>query len=102
MSDAPSTRAARGARWLVAALLIAFAALAETYSLVTPVFEASDELWHYPVVQYIASGHGLPVQTPPDRPGLWKQQASQPPLYYAVAALFTAWVDTSDLTVALR
>ena len=92
-SDAPC------AVWL---LLLAFLALAVTYSVVTPIFEASDELWHYPVVQYIAAGHGLPVQTLPDRPGLWKQQASQPPLYYAVAALLTSWVDTSDLTATLR
>jgi hypothetical protein len=85
--------------WL---LLVAFMALAVTYSVVTPIFEASDELWHYPVVQYIAAGHGLPVQTPTDRPGLWKQQASQPPLYYALAALLTSWIDTSDLTATLR
>jgi len=89
-------------RWAVWLLLLAFLALAVTYSVVTPIFEASDELWHYPVVQYIATGHGLPVQTPPDRPGLWKQQASQPPLYYALAALLTSWVDTSDLTATLR
>ncbi len=89
----------RGGVWL---LLLAFLALAVTYSVVTPIFEASDELWHYPVVQYIAAGHGLPVQTPPDRPGLWKQQASQPPLYYALAALLTSWIDTSDLAATLR
>jgi hypothetical protein len=89
-------------RWTVWLLLLAFLALAVTYSVVTPIFEASDELWHYPVVQYIAAGHGLPVQTPPDRPGLWKQQASQPPLYYALAALLTLWTDTSDLTTTLR
>jgi len=85
--------------WL---LLFAFLALAVTYSVVTPIFEASDELWHYPVVQYIATGHGLPVQTPTDRPGLWKQQASQPPLYYALAALLTSWIDTSDLIATLH
>lgn len=88
-------------RWM-RVLLAAFLILAVTYSIATPVFEASDELWHYPVVQYIASGHGLPVQTPTDRPGLWKQQASQPPLYYALAALLTAWVDTNDVTATLR
>jgi len=87
--------------WMMA-LLVAFVLLAATYSIVTPILEASDELWHYPVVQYIASGRGLPVQTPPERAGLWKQQASQPPLYYALAALLTAWVDTSDLTQTLR
>ena len=89
-------------RWTVWLLLLAFLALAVTYSVVTPIFEASDELWHYPVVQYIATGHGLPVQTPPDRAGLWKQQASQPPLYYALAALLTSWTDMSDLTATLR
>ena len=83
-------------------LLIVFVALGVAYSVITPIFEASDEVWHYPVVQYIAAGHGLPVQTPVERPGLWKQQASQPPLYYALAALLTAWVDTSDLPATLR
>ena len=85
--------------WL---LVLAFTALASAYSIVTPIFEASDEIWHYPVVQYLAAGRGLPVQTPPDRPGLWKQEASQAPLYYMVAALLTSWVDTSDLSATLR
>jgi hypothetical protein len=95
-------QSAASARWAVTLLLIVFVMLSVTYSVVTPIFEASDELWHYPVVQYIATGHGLPVQTPVDRPGLWKQQASQPPLYYALAALATVWIDTSDLTTTLR
>ena len=95
-------QSAASARWAVILLLIVFIVLDVTYSVVTPIFEASDELWHYPVVQYIVAGHGLPVQTPVDRPGLWKQQASQPPLYYALAALATAWIDTSDLTTVLR
>jgi 4-amino-4-deoxy-L-arabinose transferase-like glycosyltransferase len=91
----------REKRWVII-LLIVFVMLAATYSVVTPIFEASDEVWHYPVVQYIASGHGLPVQTPTERPGLWKQQASQPPLYYALAALLTAWINTRDMTTVLR
>ncbi len=70
--------------------------LGVVYSLATPIFEASDELWHYPVVKYIADGRGLPVQ----RPGvetLWQQEGSQPPAYYALAALATAWIRTDDL-----
>ena len=97
-----SRQTAASARWAMTLLLFVFVALSVTYSVVTPIFEASDELWHYPVVQYIATGRGLPVQTPVDRPGLWKQQASQPPLYYALAALATTWIDTSDLTATLR
>ena len=64
-------------RWAVWFLLVVFLALGVTYSVVTPIFEASDELWHYPVVQYIAAGHGLPVQTPADR--AWPVEAAGQP-----------------------
>ncbi len=83
----------------VAAILIglAYVVLATLYSLVTPIFEASDELWHYPMVRYLAqNGLQLPPQDP-SNPGPWRQQGSQPPLYYTAAALLTAGVDTSDL-----
>ena len=39
-----------------------FVALGWIYSLATPVFEASDEIFHYPVVQHIATTGQLPVQ----------------------------------------
>ncbi|GAB4554640.1 MAG: hypothetical protein OHK0023_25020 [Anaerolineae bacterium] len=78
-------------------ILIVYLLLAIGYSLITPVFEASDELWHYPMVQYIATnGFGLPVQ----KAGIetaWRQEGSQPPLYYQIAALLTFWIDTSNL-----
>mgnify|MGYP001364690672 CR=1 FL=1 len=80
----------------MAGVLVLFLALGVIYSLVTPVFEASDELWHYPVVKHIADGSGLPVQDPAS-PAMWNQEGSQPPLYYALAALVTAWIDTDDL-----
>ncbi len=80
---------------LIALLLAAFLALAFTYASVTPLFEASDELWHYPMVKRLADGQGLPVQDPTNV-GPWRQEGSQPPLYYAVAALVTSWIDTSD------
>lgn len=77
-------------------LLGAYLALGVLYSLVTPVLEASDEISHYPVVKHIADGRGLPVQDPGVET-LWHQEGSQPPLYYAVAAALTAWIDTDDL-----
>ncbi|HEX7587597.1 MAG TPA: glycosyltransferase family 39 protein, partial [Anaerolineae bacterium] len=67
------------------------------YSIVTPIFEAGDELWHYPFVQSLARGNSLPVQDPNVKT-LWEQEGGQPPLYYAVAAVTTFWIDTSDLT----
>jgi 4-amino-4-deoxy-L-arabinose transferase-like glycosyltransferase len=66
------------------------------YSIVTPLMEASDELWHYPMVRYLANHRALPVQ----EAGLetaWRQEGSQPPLYYALGAVLTGWIDTSDL-----
>ena len=64
-------------------------------------FEASDELWHYPMVHHLADGNPLPVQTyDPAEAGPWKQEASQPPLYYYVGAALTFWVDRSDFDSA--
>jgi 4-amino-4-deoxy-L-arabinose transferase-like glycosyltransferase len=80
----------------ISVVLVAFVSLGCVYALVTPVFEASDEIFHYPVVKYIADGHGLPVQDP-NAEALWEQEGSQPPLYYAVAALATSWIDTGDM-----
>src|SRR5512136_3293772 len=81
--------------WLVI-ILTAFVVLAAVYSVATPVFEAGDELWHYPFVQFLATGHSLPVQDPNVKT-LWEQEGGQPPLYYALAALATSWLDTNDL-----
>ena len=77
-------------------LLLAFTLLGALYAFVTPLFEISDELWHYPMVKTIADGNGLPIQDP-SNPGLWRQEGSQPPLYYVLMALATFWIDTSDM-----
>ncbi|MGC9521870.1 MAG: ArnT family glycosyltransferase [Anaerolineae bacterium] len=80
-------------------VLIAFALLTTVYSITVPVFEASDELWHYPMVETLARTWQLPVQ--PLEAGMssgpWRQEGSQPPLYYALGALLTTWIDTGDM-----
>ena len=83
-------------RILLFSILVLFVLLSTTYSLVVPPFEASDELWHYPMVKYIADNWSLPVQNPADV-GPWRQEGSQPPLYYILGALSTSWIDTSDM-----
>lgn len=93
----PARRRMAHAAWALAAL---FALLAGLYSLATPLFEASDELWHYPLVRHLAEGGGLPVQDPAI-PTAWRQEGSQPPLYYALAALLTHWVPQNDLEALL-
>lgn len=76
--------------------------LAGIYSVVTPIFEASDELWHYPMVKYIADNNfALPMQDPTIET-TWRQEGGQPPLYYLIAALITRGIDTSDLETVRR
>lgn len=76
-----------------------FTILATLYSIYVPIFEASDEVWHFPMVEIIARTGTLPIQplTPGQSSGPWRQEGSQPPLYYAVAAGLTFWIDTGDM-----
>lgn len=92
-------------RWALTLILLGYLALALTYSLITPPFEASDELWHYPMVKYVADHNfGLPVQRAglSDAEAPWRQEGSQPPLYYYLGALLTRWIDTDDLPALRR
>jgi len=85
-------------RRLLALILILNVLLGFTYALVTPPFEASDELWHYPMIRHLADGNPLPVQVfDPALAGPWNQEASQPPLYYYLGAALTFWIDQSDM-----
>ena len=79
-----------------AAITLGFALLAIAYSVITPIFEISDELSHYPVIDYIADNGALPVQNV-NRENPWDWEAAQPPLYYALAALIVAPFDRDDL-----
>jgi len=82
-------------------LLAIFLALGVTYSVVNPLFEAPDEVWHTLYVKHLADGKGLPVHDLiSEQP--WRQEGSQPPLYYLAAALATAWVDTDDADAVIR
>jgi 4-amino-4-deoxy-L-arabinose transferase-like glycosyltransferase len=85
----------------VKTILVVFLLLGVAYSVVTPIFEASDELWHYPLVQWLSRGNPLPVQDAKNV-GPWKQEASQPPLYYYLMGWATFWIDTSDLAQVRR
>lgn len=77
-------------------IILAYLGLGISYALATPPLEASDEYKHYPFVQYVQTTGRLPVLDP-DNPGLWLQEAAQPPLYYLLMAGVTAGVDSSDL-----
>ncbi len=80
--------------WLAVGL---FVVLATVYSVVVPLFEGNDESWHYAYVWHIKSEKALPRQPPEQYPHLARQEASQPPLYYLLAAGLTAGVVQDDL-----
>ncbi len=99
-----ATDTSRRRLWL-ALILATYVTLAITYSLVTPLFEASDELWHYPMVKYVADHNfALPVQQAgrSDAEAPWRQEGGQPPLYYYLGAALTFWIDTGDLDAVRR
>ena len=73
---------------LIAGVILAYLVVGISYAVTTPVLEASDELWHYPVIQHLANGGELPILDPED-PGPWRQEAGQPPLYYVIMAVAT-------------
>jgi hypothetical protein len=88
----------RKASKVLLAILTVFVLLATAYSVQVPIFEASDEYLHYPFVEHLSRTWSLPVQPlEPGAAGPWRQEGSQPPLYYLLAAGLTAWIDTSDV-----
>ena len=76
--------------------LLLFIVLASIYSVVTPPLEAGDESRHYAVVKYMADTAQLPVQQPGEAQIHWSHEGNQPPLYYALAAALTFWIDTGS------
>ncbi len=84
----------------IAVILLGFIVLASVYSLLTPVFEGPDEPWHFAYVQHLAQQRSLPRQDDPQARELIAQEVGGPPLYYALVALATGWIDTSDFPAA--
>ncbi len=79
----------------LAAILGLHLLLGLLYDWATPIFEAPDEGYHFAVIRWIGQGRGLPVQRVGEK-AEWEQEGSQPPLYYALAAGLTFWMDMRD------
>ncbi len=80
--------------WLVAVFVV----LAIFYSLIIPIFEGPDEDDHFRYVKSIADHRALPVQLFEPGGGQAGHQGWQPPLYYSIAAILIAPIDTSDFS----
>ncbi|MBI1876714.1 MAG: hypothetical protein HYR94_00465, partial [Chloroflexi bacterium] len=81
------------------AFAVLFIMLGLGYSTLAPIFENSDETLHYPYVKHLADGQGLPLAIPGQ---LWNQEGTQPPLYYAIVAASTFWLDSDNLPDLLQ
>ena len=90
-----SRRSVARREWPILAILAAYLALAVTYGLVNPLFEAPDEPQHFWFIKHVADHGALPVQ---GEQGVetWAQEGSQPPLYYLVSAPLLVLIDTDD------
>ncbi|NPA91685.1 MAG: hypothetical protein GXO55_09610, partial [Chloroflexi bacterium] len=62
-------------------LVMAYLFLALGHSVLNPICETSDEYWHIGFVAHLARGGTLPVQQPGVKTP-WRQEGSQPSLYY--------------------
>ncbi|MBX3052260.1 MAG: glycosyltransferase family 39 protein [Caldilineaceae bacterium] len=86
---------AAGRKTVLLLLLVAYLALAVTYSVVIPAWESPDEVGHIAYIRHLRATGSLPRQGVDGVPN-----AQHPPLYYALAALVTLPVDTNDTTGA--
>ena len=82
-------------RWAVVILLVHLA-LSVLYSVVVPLWEAHDEWAHYKFAEYVARNRALPPPGQRLTEEYQYDEATQPPLYYVLAALPVMAVDTSD------
>lgn len=74
----------------------AYLALGILYNVMSPIFEAPDEVWHFAHIQYIVQKNDLPVQGARQGEEAARQEASQPPLYYLLASVLVRPIDTAD------
>jgi hypothetical protein len=90
------------AKWMpLLPILGAFFILSIIYARATPILEASDELWHFGMVDYLADNRALPVQDPTIET-TYRQEGSQPPLYYTLAAILVSGVNRDDFESLLE
>ncbi|MCA9911770.1 MAG: hypothetical protein KC496_00410, partial [Anaerolineae bacterium] len=82
-------------------VLLFYAIFGILFLVSTPIFEASDERWHFGMVEHLAENNfQLPEQDLDDleaaQDTIYRQEASQPPLYYLTSALITLPFDLGD------
>ena len=81
---------------LLPLLALVFVGLAGYYSLVTPIFETPDEVWHFAYIRQLALHQSLPVVDAEGKEP-YRHEGLQPPLYYVIGSTLIAWMNERDL-----
>ncbi len=86
---------------LPAIICIVYVFLASLYSVLIPLYEPQDENYHFAFAQWVRQTGQLPVQDPSVKQP-WKQEGSQAPLYYVLAALIVRIVPGAEQPYVLN
>ncbi|MCS7287262.1 MAG: glycosyltransferase family 39 protein, partial [Anaerolineae bacterium] len=78
----------------IAIIVGAFISLAFLYAWVNPILESPDAIWHFEYILHLAQGKGFPRYSGSPLP--MQQEASQPPLYYILAAPLVSIISIED------
>ncbi len=98
MSNANSG-SARTTRYSSLVIVLAFVILSGIYSVITPLFEGPDEIWHFAFANHLANGGGLPVFDAA-QPATFLRNGAHPPVYYLLIAALIAPINRSDFPAA--
>ena len=85
----------RFTRYRLLVILLVFVVISGLYSVITPLFEGPDEIWHFAFANHLANGGGLPVFDV-NAPVTLLRNGAHPPLYYVLLAALIAPIDRSD------
>lgn len=96
-----NSRLARVTRYSSLVIVLTFVILSGIYSVVTPLFEGPDEIWHFAFANHLADGGGLPVFDAA-QPATFLRNGAHPPVYYALIAALIAPLDRSDFPAEFR
>ncbi|MBI2954153.1 MAG: glycosyltransferase family 39 protein [Chloroflexi bacterium] len=87
----------RAHKFCLATIVAAFVILGLGYSVINPVFEAPDELWHFANAKAIWDNKALIVLSGKGLDNPARQEAGQPPFYYLLSAALISWLPTGPI-----
>jgi hypothetical protein len=92
----------RSSTLALSAIVGLYLALGGLYAATTPAFEKPDEEWHFAYVTYLLDRGALPPITSDEALNPARQEAGQPPLFYALSAAAVKFAGLTQARPVLR